>query len=270
MGLPVEIRLQIFQYLLPDRSAIPNRGPQYMRPRENAIADLTYEMVFPDDDSNLSGREKLGRIVGAARLDRIQAAHAWRVRDGWFQPDLPCWPLREDCGGTSIAMMRTNSLIYAEMRQLLYDHRSFEFYLRGPIFSFCKEDMWLWNRFDPKGTVDSPDHPFRNMRNIEVIIESEVFNCSCSERYEDEDYDCSGTLCYPSVIDVFTTFAYTLSQWSSLRSVTVDIIDRDVSEEEIKSDDDYGSVNRLIKLTKPLGMVRGLEHVEILFYSKGS
>lgn len=224
-----------------------------------------------DDGDNLSDREKLGRLACATRLSRLEAADAWRTRANYFQPDLPYWPLRHDLGDTAVTIMRVNSQLYTEARQLLYDHRSFELHLRGPeILSFGQHDSWLGNDFNPKRLVDAPDLPFRHMQSIEIVIECPMFGCFCEEGLQDADYDCFGTLCYPELSDALTTLAHTLSQWTSLRRLTIDIIDTQVSELEIRDGDNDENVRRLVDLLRPLRMVRGLERVEILFYSRGT
>ena len=59
MGLPVEIRLEILRFLLPDLPTVPHRGPPNMRQHESEFAHYADQLSVAGGGTD---REKVVRI----------------------------------------------------------------------------------------------------------------------------------------------------------------------------------------------------------------
>ena len=244
MGLPVEIRLEILRFLLPDLPTVPHRGPPNMRQHESEFAHYADQLSVAGGGTD---REKVVRIAGMPRVERQAVNRAFQHRDGHFDPDRPYWPLRSDGEDTSTAILRANSQLYREGREIMYD-RSFEVYFRGSIFELsdhCHD--WLYNSLEPSWFFQR-HLPLRHMKALEIVIETKCLNCSCSEGLEDEDFDCSSRLCFPGIRDEFTTLATLVSQWPGLERLMIDFTDYSVDDEEVK--ETAHGTQRLMDLTK--------------------
>lgn len=267
MGLPIELRLEILKYCLPDLSTIPHRGSSRMRAREHAILEHIYPGLNPDSVVTSKDREKIGQVAGGPRLFRHKTNKWFQEQERHPQVDRPHWPLRHDGTGTDLCIMRANSKIYREAQEILYD-RSFEIYIQGSTLEFFTHHTSLHNNLSPTSLLDDAGLSFRHMKSLEIVVESQCFHCSCEENLYYE-YDCGAGLCFPQLKDSMTTLANLLSHWPSLEHLIIDIIDRTLEEEEVIEDQVKKYHDRLIQLMEPFHAIRGLKKANILWYSKG-
>ncbi|KIW02255.1 uncharacterized protein PV09_06407 [Verruconis gallopava] len=247
LGLPVELRLQILQYLLPDE-------------QEYRIRDLKTR-CRPNGTIQLLRDARKGRWHGVPIRKREERLEEYlRVVQAWYSA------LRKDLEPCHVAVMRVNHQLYSECARIVYRNKTFNGELVLNELRICSREFLLGSSQCDLGMIESQ---LRHVADLRIAVDASDDFCPSKIGAA---HDCVRAGCHRKRMDGVRNFAEFLAQCVGLSCLEIDIKSieysvaicrRPVIKRELR-----GAESRILEFARPFAAIRGLAYAEFTVNSE--